>query len=318
MRQILLIVISIILSASVNGQGGALKKYAQNVPGSSLKIQMVPINGGSFKMGSNASDKGKQANEQPQTTVTISPFWMGAYEITHDIFDVYFRDEKFPEGSQVDAVTRPTPQYIDLTWGMGKAGGFPVNSMSQDGALMFCRWLYKKTGIFYRLPTEAEWEFACRAGSTTAYPFGNDEKQLTKYAWFKANSGNKYHKVGEKLPNAFGLYDMLGNVAEWTLDQYDEKYFETIKSKSKDPLIPSGKRYPRTVKGGSYQDDAILLRSASRQGSKAAWNKRDPQIPKSRWWLTDGMFVGFRIVRPVNQPSAKEAEAFYNKYLNIN
>ncbi|HEX5026417.1 MAG TPA: SUMF1/EgtB/PvdO family nonheme iron enzyme [Agriterribacter sp.] len=289
--------------------------YDQKIPGTSFNLKMMPVEGGSFTMGSSAQDNMKQPDEAPAKEVGVSSFWMGAYEVTHDIFDAFFRDEGTPVGSEVDAVTRPTPQYIDLSWGMGKTGGYPVNSMSQDAALMFCRWLYNKTGIFYRLPTEAEWEFACRAGSTAIYPFGNDAKDLDKYAWYKNNSKNKYHKVGEKQPNALGLYDMLGNVAEWTLDQYDENYFTNIAANSKDPLTPPAKRYPRSIRGGSYLDDASGLRSARRQHSEPSWNKRDPQIPKSRWWLTDAMFVGFRIVRPAQQPTAEEAETFFNQYL---
>ncbi|MCO5234914.1 MAG: formylglycine-generating enzyme family protein [Chitinophagaceae bacterium] len=320
MRKIGLLCTLIGLTFIVCGQNnskGTLTAYDQKIPGTSLNLKMVPIKGGSFTMGSSASDRLKHPDETPARKVTVSSFWMGAYEVTHDIFDAFFRDETTPVGTEVDALTRPTPQYIDLSWGMGKTGGYPVNSMSQDGALMFCRWLYKKTGIFYRLPTEAEWEYACRAGSASVYPFGDNAKDLGKYAWFKGNSKKKYHKVGEKLPNAFGLYDMLGNVSEWTLDQYDEKYFETIGDHATDPVIPPGKRYPRSVRGGSFADDAGALRSADRQHSDPSWNKRDPQIPRSRWWLTDAEFVGFRVVRPEKQPTAKEAEAFYNKYLNI-
>lgn len=293
------------------------KAYDQNIPGTTLSLKMMPVKGGSFILGSISTDKQKKSDETPAKKVSISSFWMGAYEVTYDVFNAFFNDKLITVGSEVDAVTRPTPQYIDLSWGMGTTGGYPVNSMSQDAALMFCRWLYKKTGTFYRLPTEAEWEYAARAGATTIYPFGNDPKELNKYAWFKENSESKYHKVGEKLPNAFGLYDMLGNLAEWTLDQYDEKYFSKLSVNAINPLIPPGKRYPKTIKGGSYLDDAVLLRSAARQHSEPSWNDRDPQIPRSRWWLTDAMFVGFRILRPVNQPTAQEAENFYNKYLKI-
>ena len=274
---------------------------------------MVPIPGGSFKMGSAATEKGRRSDEGPQKQVTVSPFWMAAYEVTHDQFGVFFKDESVSQGSKVDAVTRPTAQYIDLSWNMGKDGGFPVNSMSQDGALMFCRWLYEKTGIFYRLPTEAEWEYACRAGTTTTYFFGNDGSQLGSYAWHKGNSKNKYQKVGQKKPNPWGLYDMLGNVSEWTLDQYSDKYFDT--ASASDPRIMPANRYPRSIRGGSYADDGAAMRSGARQHSEPEWNKRDPQIPKSRWWLTDGMFVGFRIIWPLQQPSKEEAEKFYKLYL---
>lgn len=291
----------------------SFKPYALRIPGSELDYQMVPIQGGSFKMGSAASEKNRKADEGPQKQISISAFWMGAFEVTHDQFALFHRDETLSQGSKVDAVTRPTAQYIDLSWNMGKDGGYPVNSMSQDAALMFCRWLYEKTGDFYRLPTEAEWEYACRAGSQTTYFFGSDPALLGQYAWFKTNSKNKYQKVGQKKPNPWGLYDILGNVSEWTLDQYSAKYFDS--AASVDPVVKPGTRYPRSIRGGSYLDDATLLRSAARRHSEADWNIRDPQYPKSRWWLTDGMFVGFRVVRPLKQPSKEEAENFYKLYL---
>jgi formylglycine-generating enzyme required for sulfatase activity len=287
--------------------------YSQLIPGSTFTYNMVAIKGGNFLMGSAVSEKNRNPEEGPQKEINISPFWIGAYEITHDQFGIFFNNESLSQGSKVDAITRPTEQYIDLSFHMGKEGGFPMNSMSQDGALMFCRWLYQQTGIFYRLPTEAEWEYACRAGTTTAYFFGDDASQLDEYAWYKANSKNKYQKVGSKRPNPWGLYDMIGNVSEWTLDQYSDKYFDTVRNK--DPAIAPSTRYPRSIRGGSYADDASLLRSASRQHSEPSWNKRDPQVPKSRWWLTDGMFVGFRILRPMFQPKKEDAESFYKLFL---
>lgn len=264
-------------------------------------------------MGSPASEKNRETDEGPQKQITISPFWMGAYEVTHDQFGIFFKNESLTQGSKVDAVTRPTPQYIDLSWNMGKDGGFPVNSMSVDGALMFCRWLYQQTGIFYRLPTEAEWEYACRAGTSSTYFFGDDPANLKEYAWFNVNSGKKYQKTGLKKPNPWGLYDILGNLGEWTMDQYSDKYFDTVRNL--DPQVRPTSRYPRSIRGGSYIDEAGGLRSAARGFSEPSYNKRDPQVPKSRWWLTDGMFVGFRIVRPLQQPSAEEAEKFYTLYL---
>jgi formylglycine-generating enzyme required for sulfatase activity len=276
---------------------------------------MNPIPEGSFIMGSAAQEKQRRPDEGPARKINISAFWIGAHEVTHDEFLLFFNDDKTSRNSEVDAVTRPTTQYIDLSWGMGKQGGFPTNSMSQQTALMYCRWLYKKTGSFYRLPTEAEWEYACRAGKTTTYYFGDDPAGLPEYAWFSANSSNKYQKVGQKKPNAWGLYDMLGNVAEWTLDQYDAQYFTKVADGETNPSIPPGTRYPKTVRGGGYTDKADGLRCASRSKSDPSWNKRDPQIPKSKWWLTDAAAVGFRIVRPLKQPSAEEIEKFYSKYL---
>lgn len=266
-------------------------------------------------MGSAKTDKAAKPDEGPAKSIELSPYWIGAYEVTYDEYDAFFKDESFSRNQVTDAVTRPSPPYIDLTLGMGKEGGFPANSMSHYGALMFCRWLYKKTGEFYRLPTEAEWEYACRAGTTTIYPFGNDAATLSKYAWFKKDSEEKYHKVGGKEPNAWGLYDMLGNVAEWTMDQYDEKYFTGVAS-SKNPLVPATARHPRTLKGGNYQDPAELLRPSARLKSSLDWNRRDPQIPRSRWWNADAPFVGFRIVRPATKPSAAEIEKFFADYID--
>lgn len=274
---------------------------------------MTPIPAGTYTIGSAANEKGRNSDEGPQRKVNISPFWMGTHEVTHDEFLIFFNDESVTRNSNVDAVTRPTSQYIDLSWGMGKQGGFPFNSMSQRTALMYCRWLYKKTGTFYRLPTEAEWEYACRAGATTPYFFGKDSSKLGEYAWYIGNSGNKYHKTGQKKPNAWGLYDILGNVAEWTLDQYSPDYLTSIKDDTKDPFTENKSKYPKTLKGGGYNHPAVAMRSAGRFRSDASWNKRDPQIPKSKWWLTDAASIGFRIVSPVSQPTTEEADAFYNK-----
>ena len=310
MNKIVIALLSCIFLLHSNAQPISTENI--HIPGAELTIKMIQLSGGSFTMGNNSSIN---TNEKPAKKIAVSPFWIGAFEITHDQFDVFFKDEQTSQGSKVDAITRPTPQYIDLSWNMGKEGGYPVNSMSVDGAMMFCRWLFQKTGKFYRLPTEAEWEYACKAGTNTTYFFGNDASKLSQYAWFKSNSNNKYQKVGLKKPNPWGLYDMLGNVAEWTMDQYDADYLKKITEGEKDKMIIPTSRYPRTIRGGSYLDDSKLVSSTSRQFSETSWNKRDPQLPKSRWWLTDGMFVGFRIVCPVTQPTQEEAEKIYKLYL---
>lgn len=177
--------------------------------------------------------------------------------------------------------------------------------MSQQAAIMYCKWLYEQTGIFYRLPTEAEWEYACKAGKPLDASGG----------YSLENSEGKYHKTGELKPNAWGLYDMLGNLSEWTLDQYDPQAYQKLKDGAKDPLVPPASKYPKVVRGGSYLDEKEELRCANRIASDPSWNKRDPQIPKSKWWLTDGMFVGFRVVRPAVQPSKDEIEKFFQRYL---
>lgn len=311
MNKICLAIASFFFPACLLAQmaDSAFSPYQQTVAGVSFK--MVPIPGGVFKMGSTEGAN----NETPQRQFSISPFWMGAYEVTYDEYTAFMQDEELSQNAKLDAVTRPSQPYIDMTLGMGKEGGYPANSMQQYGALMYCRWLYLKTGIFYRLPTEAEWEYACRAGSSTSHPAGNDIKNVGNYAWYKENSEGKYHKVGLLAPNVWGLYDMLGNVAEWTLDQYDESYFTKFSEGMQDPQVAPVSRHPRTVRGGSFQDDASQVRPAARKASDPVWNRRDPQIPKSKWWNADAPFVGFRIIRPVKQPSAEEIESFFKTHL---
>lgn len=278
---------------------------------------MVPISAGIFTIGSPSGEKGRNVDEGPQKKVKVSGFWMGEKEVTFEEWDSFFKNMEVPQTKNitVDAVSRPTAQYIDLTWGMGRDAKQPTNSMSQQAALMYCKWLYEKTGVFYRLPTEAEWEYSCRAGSQTTYPFGSDIKSLAANGFFKENSGGKFQKTASLKPNRWGLYDMLGNVSEWTLDQYDPKAYEKLPSDARDPLNPPASKYPKVTRGGSYLDEAAELRCANRIPSDAAWNKRDPQIPKSKWWLTDGMFAGFRVVRPEKAPSKEKIEKFFESYL---
>lgn len=292
------------------------ESYLQKMEGTKLSFKMVPIPAGKFMMGSKVSDKNKQVDEGPQKEIQIAAFWMGAYEVTRDELDVYLKDESTSQNINVDAITRPSPQYVDLSWGMGKQGGYPANSMSQRTAIMYCRWLYEKTKIFYRLPTEAEWEYACRAGTQTTYYFGNDQAQLGLYAWYAINSDSRFHKVGQKRPNAWGLYDMLGNLMEWTLDHYQANAY--LGMQSVNPIAaPNTKKYPKTLRGGGFTESAIALRSAQRFHSDPVWNKRDPQIPKSKWWLTEASNVGFRLVRPLLQPSDQEIKEFFKSRLII-
>lgn len=315
MKRSYFLITSFFLFCGVCAQNDTTKSYLQSITGTNISFKMVAIPASEFTMGSNKADKLAEKDELPPHTVSISAFWMGAYEVTYDEFNLFAEDESITQNSDVDAVTRPSQPYIDVTLGMGKTGGYPANSMQQYGALMYCRWLYRKTGIFFRLPTEAEWEYACDGGAATTYPFGEDAKELNKYAWYKNNSDNHYHKVGELQPNKWGLYDMLGNVAEWTMDQYDETAYLKTEDNS-DPVVLPTSRHPRTVRGGSYRDETTALRTANRLKSDPVWNRRDPQVPKSRWWNADAPFVGFRIIRPVKQPTAGEAETFFKTYLN--
>jgi len=270
---------------------------------------MVPIAGGSFLMGSPVDEPGHSPDESPQHQVTIRPFWMGRFEVTWDEYDQFaFKQQIINEralgGPQqkgvADALTRPTPPYADESFGYGK-GRQPAISMTYHAAMEYCRWLSAVTGKLYRLPTEAEWEYAARAGSKTAYSFGHDVATLGAYAWYAENSSGAPQVVGKKKPNAWGLYDMHGNVAEWCIDQYDKDFYSTLRSGiSIGPvLLPDERRYPHVVRGGSWDDHPARLRSAARLASRKEWSKRDPQRPQSIWWHTEAITVGFRVVRPV-------------------
>ena len=193
-----------------------------------VSFDMLPIPGGTFLMGSPASEKGRSADEGPQHPVEVKPFWMGKCEVPWDEYDLFWlkrpggpppRPDTPRSPELTDALTSPTPPYVDPTFGHGKHNN-PALCISWHAAMEYCRWLSKKTGKIYRLPTEAEWEWACRAGTTTAFSFGDDPAKLGEYAWFESNSDEQPHKVGKKKPNPWGLYDMHGNVAEWCLDHY--------------------------------------------------------------------------------------------------
>jgi formylglycine-generating enzyme required for sulfatase activity len=285
------------------------KAYTETIPNSKVKFDMLPIPGGTFTMGSPAKEAGRADDEGPQHPVSVRPFWMGKMEVTWNEYDLFWRTKAskgpvFTVGIKTaDAITRPTRPYADETFGHGR-DGHPVICITHHAAMEYCRWLSTATGKVYRLPTEAEWEYACRAGTKTAYSFGDDPKQLGDYAWYAENSDDKTHVVGQKKPNPWGLYDMHGNVCEWCLDHYRKDYYGTFKldSPTLSPvLLPTADRFSHVARGGSWNDDAPALRSAARKGSDKDWIQRDPQRPQSIWWLTDAEFVGFRVVRPVEE-----------------
>ncbi len=313
--------------------GGAeeMKAYVETIPGTDVKFEMVPILGGTFAMGSPPSEPNRSPDEGPQHPVTIRPFWMGRTDVTwdeYDIFafskDIYKKQElgldltKQPETEKAaDAVTRPTPPYTDETFGFGRKG-HPVINITHHAAMEYCRWLSAKTGKTYRLPTEAEWEYACRAGSGTAYFFGDDPAKLDDYAWYLNNSNARPHAVGQKRPSPWGLFDIHGNVAEWCLDRYDENFYSMFKPDvpaTSPVLIPGSEKFPHVVRGGSWDDKAGRVRCAARQASSEDWLAQDPQRPQSIWWLTEALFVGFRIVKPFEeQENLKGLRSKVKKY----
>ncbi|HEX4142589.1 MAG TPA: formylglycine-generating enzyme family protein [Pirellulales bacterium] len=294
-----------------------MKPYTDVVANADVTFDMVPIPGGKFVMGSPNGEPDHKADESPQHEVEISPFWMGKCEVTWNEYDVWtftldiqrrqvFHAEATDLEKRADAVTRPTKPYVDMSFGMGK-DGYPAISMTQLAAKTYCKWLSQKTGRYYRLPTEAEWEYACRAGTTTAYSFGDDPAKLGEYAWYVDNSSDHYQKVGKKKPNPWGLFDMHGNVCEWTLDAYVPSGYQEFAGKlAVNPLVVSKSEYPKAVRGGAWTDDADRLRSAARLGSHKDWKQQDPQLPQSIWYFTDAQFLGFRLVRPLVEPTEEE------------
>jgi len=300
-----------------------MKPYTNSIPGTSVTYAMVPIHGGEFVMGSADSEANRKPDEAPPHQVKISPFWMQKFEITWNEYELFMypdEEKRTRENARTDAsgdkladaVTHPSKPYVEMSFGMGK-DGFPAIAMTQHAANKYCQWLSAKTGEFYRLPTEAEWEYACRAGTTTTYFFGTDGSKLPEYAWFEQNSDFKYQKVGKKKPNPWGLYDMYGNVTEWVLDQYDPDFYKKCAGQGTvlDPWNKATQPYPHAVRGGSWDDEAAMCRSAARRGSERAWKMQDPQLPKSVWFFSDAQFVGFRIVRPLVVPSAEQMQKYW-------
>lgn len=274
---------------------------------------MIAITGGSFQMGSPKKEAGRADSEGPTKEVTVDDFWIGEMEITWDQFELFLYRETDNAVTQagdisleIDGVSAATMPYVNFN-----RPGHPLVNVTNYAAATFCKWLTAKTGNYYRLPTEAEWEYACRAGSATTYSYGANPEELDQYGWYEKNSGGTFLKGGQKKPNAWGLYDMHGNVAEWVLDSYKaDGYAQT---ESTNPLNYEDVLYPHVVRGGSWMDSPAELRSAARGFSDKSWKRRDPQFPKSLWWMTDATHVGFRIVRPKNVPTSSEMEKFWGK-----
>ncbi len=287
--------------------------YDESVPGTDAALRMVPIPAGEFVMGTPSDEVGRHDDEGPQRGVRVDAFWMAAHEVSWDAYRRFMLRES--EGyadpdKTVAAVSSPTPPYMEMSFGMGITG-YPAISMTQHAASKFAQWLSAKTGRFYRLPTEAEWEYACRAGSESPYSFGGDAAALADHAWYWANSNAQYQQIGTKQANGWGLFDMHGNVWEWTLDRYEPSYGQGGLV-AVNPWARAESLYPRVVRGGSWMDDAVALRCGARRASDDSWKMQDPQLPKSIWYHTDAQWLGFRLVRPVRIPTAEEMHAYWN------
>jgi sulfatase modifying factor 1 len=314
----------------VETEQGFMVPYKATIPGTEATFEMTPIPGGVFKMGSPASEEKRRDSEGPQFDVKVEPFWMGTYEITwseyksfmslHDIFKGFQTHKLRPITPEREAyvITAPSNLYDpSFTFVHGSEPRQPAVTMSQYAAKQYTKWVSGLSGQFYRLPSEAEWEYACRAGSTTAFQFGDDPSELDEYGWYFDNAEEITHEVGQKKPNAWGLYDMHGNVGEWVLDQYVADHYKQFEGKTvaaPDAIAWPTKLYPRVVRGGSWDHNPKDCRSAARQLSHDdEWRDEDPNFPQSPWWFTSGpaLGVGFRIIRPLNPPAQTERPKYW-------
>ena len=319
----------------VETEMGFMVPYTATIPGTDVEFEMVPIPGGTFHIGSPEEEDERRDDEGPQVCIQVEPFWMGKYEVTWGEFNHYmalhdhfkkFQSQgirEITEEREIDAITAPSSLYDpSFTYDAGDGLRQPAATMTQYSAMQYTKWLSILTDDFYRLPGEAEWEYACRAGTTTAYSFGDDPSELVDYAWYDENSDYERHDVGLKKPNPWGLYDMHGNVSEWVLDQYDEAGYTHL-DPEKDYSAMDSIRWPTdpdpyVVRGGSWELYEEDLRSAARLATdNTDWKAEDPNVPKSPWWFTTepSTGVGFRIIRPLNPPESRaEKERFWNAF----
>lgn len=320
----------------VQVDGQYMVPYTVTIPGTELKFEMIPIPGGEFLMGSPDGEPGHQPTEGPKIRVKTRPFWMQKTEISwadykpymalYNVFKKFETENIRPvtDDKMIDAITAPTELYEPtFTFEFGEAPDLPAVSMTLYAARQYTKWISIVSGLQYRVPTEAEWEYAARAGSDSAYSNGDDPAKLSEVAWFADNSqGKGPRKVTAGKPNAFGLIDMHGNVAEWVQDELSENGYAKLKDKAAagplsvfDVMGKPAVHYPRVVKGGSWQSTAEECRSAARLGSNyALWKDTDPNLPKSPWWMTDEPCrgIGFRVLRSIDELPRDQIETFWN------
>lgn len=312
----------------VKTDAGYMVPYKVTIPNSEISFWMEPIPGGEFMMGSTEAEAGRDEMEGPQRKFTVEPAWVARCEVTWGEYKNFMRlYEVFKsfevrgirtvtEDNEVDAITTPTNLYEpEFTFEYGEDDNLPAVTITQYSAKQYSKWLSAVTECQYRLPTEAEWEYACRAGSQTAYHFGDDPELLGDYAWFEGNTEETGTKpVGTKKPNAWGLFDMHGNAAEWVMDSYAVyKPSDAVMNATTD-WFRVEKLDPRVVRGGTFEFEADKCRAASRLPSDSeAWREYDPNLPKSPWWFTTdpARGVGFRLIRPLKTVTRKEMEEFW-------
>jgi sulfatase modifying factor 1 len=299
--------------------------YVEKIPGTSVSFEMMAIPGGMFLMGSPENEPFRDEDESPRAKVQVSPFWMGKAEVCWDECEAFIKQTGVEGRTEhqlasrnlvlnIDVITGPTPAYgnPDQGWGKGKR---PAITMTHYAATKYCEWLSSVTGKKYRLPTEAEWEYAARGNLDGAYFFKGNPKKFTQqrfwnklfgadtsvinsYVIYAENSQGMTHPPDRVQPNPFGLVNMLGNVKEFCSDWYSPGIY-SIYANQEIVVNPTGevqgKEY--VIRGGSFKSDAINVRIADRDHTQSdAWMITDPQMPKSLWWYSDVVDVGFRVV----------------------
>jgi formylglycine-generating enzyme required for sulfatase activity len=245
-------------------------------------------------MGSPHTDRPAPSHEKPQHRIRITTsFYLGACEVTRGQFRQFVEhsgyktdaDKALPRGITVyDGATKKYGFAPEGSWrnvGFQQTDEHPVVGVNWNDVTAFCQWIGRKEGKTYRLPTEAEWEYACRAGTTTRFVFDEATELLDAYAWHDKNCGGMTHPVGQKKPNGWGLYDMHGNVWEWCPDGYDAAYYGG--SPVIDPM-GAATALNRVTRGGGWKDPDDNCRSAHRFG----------HVPGGR-----STFLGFRVVAQV-------------------
>lgn len=315
---------------SVVVDGGFMVPYTTMIPGTDIPLEMVPVPGGEFKMGSPEGEEDREDCEGPQVTVKVDPMWVGKTEVNWLQYKEYmrmygiFKDfeskgiRKVTDSNLADSVTAPTELYDpSFTFEYGEEPQQPAVTMTLYAAQQFTKWLSRVSKTQYRLPTEAEWEYAARAGTTTAYSWGDSADDIDDYAWYYDNSDEGPAAVGTKKPNAFGLHDMHGNAAELTVNRFREDGYGEL---GNSPLVAvkatdwTGSGDPCTVRGGSWEMDPEVLRSASRLGSDdEEWKSEDPNFPRSPWWYTSdpARGVGMRVFRSYQPLDDKTIAKFW-------
>ena len=307
---------------------GYMVPYTVTLPGTEISFEMLPIPGGETTISSPADEEHRLDDEGKQFKVKIEPFWMAKCEVTwaeyKEFMNTYATFKAFQaaevrvvnESNLADTITSPTPLYEpDTTFSVGDEPEQPAVTMSHYSARQYTKWLGAITGGIYRLPSEFEWEHACRAGTSTPYSFGSVDA-IDDYAWHYDNSDDAYQAVGSKKPNPWGLHDMHGNVAELCLDQYDENAYEKFADKeivnAWDAINWTKTMFPHVIRGGGWDCDPEQLRSAARRSTED-WRESDPNLPKSPWWFTDepSQAVGFRVIRPLKVPTKEQQKLCY-------